>query len=972
MVWVMLGAALVAIAAVSAATPTISPDWQGRAPSFPPGSLFWRTNEFITSPMLYRTVLTTPNKPLAFAIVRVQTRRYAYAFVTRFTRFSDLDPFGQCIARVEAPKGNPDAEVTLIVDLTPHLLQGQQTALVISAPETGFRLDGALAFQDGSVQWLGSEPQRWRAQKFPPLTVLEFEPCLRPDFDDRSWFPVRTVSGSTVSPPSQLLAELRFLAAQAKRERLQGEVNDARWQLPLLRDKGIVLVDDEAFGWGGAERLPEWVRHLADRLLSLLPATVTAENEAQTEAVVAATEVLSLFVWGQDEASNLENHAVLWQALKDAQRATVCEREAQTFRSALAKVEKILRQWLAAPAKPALKDASDLVQQLHSLRQRALALRSKPIWTAPVINDLNSVLENKFGWFDTTALLDNDIARWGLKIATPAEVFASPLSPAALVTVKGTEFTLSGWDTLPLGRVYNKPANPAPVCLWVVIDGKVQSLRPQADGTVYDRMQHGRLSENWVLLVPDLSRGGGLPVQLVFRQAPRRIAFRSNEKGIVRDVTILFDKPNTHLFVLKPLKEWRGLLRQARVMTASPLDERENEPYLRQCRLWSRTVLSYPITFSEAFVRDPNNRHALIVADVYNFWEFRDEWNTPPLKLASLPPLASYARLMGQPLQVLSEAQVVGSWGNWGDHIAAVGREVIVYRIPFHPINRFGGFTAFCFGPTDIGVPGNLTELDLIKRTGANSFRPQHNRTDEAAMQLVRWCLERGLQCVFNTDEKWVPDIVEHYRTLAQKCKDLPPDAVAYDLLNEPETRDPRAYNALLRRITNAIREVDKTHLIYAEVIAPWGPNAQPYPEAAFANLEPTGDPLTVYSFHDYEYRLMHRYPNERVDIRTLLGRWLPVFVWSVKHHVPIHLGEFGAFEQTKEDIYANRCAITMLLDHFRIFDQFGWHFHYYSNRGIVRERRDGSLEESLVQEAFRRYFGSHRLNAVREQPPAD
>ncbi len=966
MVLLLIGIALLCGVAAGAA-PLIVPDWQGREPSFPPASLFWRTNEFKTTPVLYRTVLTVPNKPLSFAALRVQARRYAYVFVTRFDRFSDLAPHGQCIARAEAPKSDPDAETTLLVDLTPHLPLGRSIALLISAPATGFRLEGTLVFQDGSQQLITSDPTKWRVQKFPPLTVLELEPCLRPEFDDRLWFPTRVIESAPATPLSQLVLELRAFALKAKQERLQRQCDDGRWRLTLLHSKGITIVDDEAFGWAGAGRLPVWLRDLAQRLSTVLPKRVSLENSTQAEALVTAAEALSLFAWAQDEATNLANHTLLWRALNEAKRANVCEQVAKEFQSALARVEATLRRWENLESVKLLQEANAVLSQLRRLNQRAQELRNGSVWTAPVINDLNSGLENKFGWIDTTALLDNDVARWGLSIPSPAEVFASPLSPAALITVKGNEFTLSGWDKLPPWRVYNKPVNTGPVCLWAVLGGKVQSLRAQVDGTVYDQDQHGRLSENWVLLVPDLSRGGRLPLQLVFLQAPSKIVFRTNDEGVVREVSIHFDRPNAQLFALKPLKEWRGLLRQAQVMTASPLNEREIASYLQQCRLWSRAVLNYPVTYSETFVRDPNNRQALIVANAYNYWIFHDEWNTPPLKLAPLPPLASYALLLGHPVQVLSEGQVLGSWGNWGDHIAVVGREVIVYRIPIHPIKRFGGFTAFCFGPTDIGVPGNLTELDLIKRTGANSFRPQHNRTDEAAMQLVRWCWERGLQHVFNTDEKWVPDIVEHFRTLAEKCKDLPPDAVAYDLLNEPETRDPRAYNTLLRRITQAIRSVDQTHLIYAEVIAPWGPNAQPYPEAAFAHLEPTGDPLTVYSFHDYEYRITPRYPNEKLDIRTLIARWLPVVHYSVKHHVPIHLGEFGGFEQTEEDIYANRCVITMLLDHFRLFDQWGWHFHYYTNRGIVRERRDGSLEESLVQEAFRRYFARARLNAVRE-----
>lgn len=938
------------------ANPWIAPDWQGRETTFEPGSLFWRTREFARSPILYRTTLSLPDKPLKFAAAWIQARRYAYLFVTRFDRFSKLDPFGKLIAKVEEQEEGSNSEVNLLVDLTPHLLGKRAVALVLSAPPDGFRMEGVLVFADGSIQTFGSEPSRWRVQKFPPLTLLEFEPCMRPEFDDRSWFPARIVNGAVSTPLRRLIAELGEFVERLRGEELKRRAEEARWRLNLLRDKGIFIVDDEAFGWGGAGRLPEWVHQIVDKLLAEM------STRGDNESLWMATEALSLFLWVSDELTNLINHSKLWQALRQLEKARRCEREFKTLSPLFQKAETSLRHAL-------LKDAKKLTEALHllqELRQKLLELRHPDVREALIVNDLNTGLENKFGWFDTTAMLDNDIDRWGLRIMTPATVFASPLSPATLVTVKGTEFTLSGWEAVKPLRVYRKPADPTPSCLWVVLDGKVQNLRPQPDGTVYDQAQHGRMSENWVLIVRDLSRGGDLPIQLVFLKAPKKVIFHRGEKGTTA-VTVIFGEPNARLFILKPFKEWRGLLRMAQVMTQTPLDEKEIEPYVKQCRLWSRALLCYPVTFSEAFIPDRENPETLIVANAYNYWEFRDEWGTEPLKLASLPPLASYGLLRGYPkLSVLSSAETLGSWGVWGDHIAAVESDVIVYRIPVHPFNRFGGFTSFCFGPTDIGVPGNLTELDLIKRTGANSFRPQHNRADGAAMQLVRWCIERGLQHVFNVDEKWIPDVVAHYRALAEMCKDLPPDAVAYDLLNEPETREPRVYNMLLRRITRAIREVDKTHLIYAEVIPPWGPGAQPYPEAAFSNLEPTGDPLTIYSFHDYEYRLMPRYPNERVDIRTLLERWIPVFRFSIDHRVPIHLGEFGAFEQTGEDIYTNRCTITMLLDYFRIFDRFGWHFHYYSNRGIVRIRRDGSVEESLVQEAFRRYFGRQRLNVAR------
>ncbi len=964
----ILGLTLSVLEVMAAAL--IAPDWQGREPNFEPGSLFWRTREFPNCPVVYRTVIRLPDKPIEFAALRLRSRRYAYLFATRFDRFSDLDPLGESIAAEEASKANPETEVTLLADLTPYFRKVAETfppekravVLLVSALDDGFSLEGVIAFEDGSTHWLVSDPNRWRAQKLPPLTVLEFEPSFRPDFDDRTWFPVKVVAGAFETSPSQRFAELRAFVRQAQKERLKQRWEEARWRLTLLRDKGIVLVDDEAFGFGGAGRLREgnagWVLTAADKLL---------RETAMSEAIVLATDALSLFVWARDEMTNLALHANLWRALRQSERAHRCADQLRALVPMLQKAEALLKTAVTDVGSfQTLQRLSRVLALLSSLRRQLLTLRDADVTKALVINDLNSGLENKFGWFDTNALLDNAINRWGLHIATPATVFASPLSPAAFVTVKGTEFTLAGWEDLKPLRVYRKPQDTTPVCLWIALNGRVQNLRPQPDGTVYDRTQHGHMSENWMLLVCDMAKGGGLPVQLVFLQSPTRVIFQRSEKG-TKAVTVVFDKPNAQLFVLKPFKEWRGYLKMAQVLAQTPLNEKEAQPYIQQCRLWSRALLCYPIAFSEAFVRDSEHPDTLIVANAYDYLELRDEWGTEPLKLASLPPLASYGLLKSYPkLQVLSDAKVLGSWGVWGDHIAVVGSDVIVYRVPIHPFKRFGGFTAFCFGPTDIGVPGNLTELALIQRTGANSFRPQHNRTDEAAMQLVRWCAERGLQHVFNVDEKWLSDVVEHYRTLAKLCKDLPPDAVAYDLLNEPETREPRAYNALLRRITQAIREFDKTHLIYAEVIAPWGPGSQPYPEAAFANLEPTGDHLTVYSFHDYEYQLMPRYPNEKVDIRTLLERWLPAFKFSIDHRAPIHLGEFGGFEQTKEDIYANRCAITMLLDYFRIFDRFGWHFHYYSNRGIVRVRRDGSVQESLVQEGFRRYFGRRRLNAVR------
>ena len=56
---------------------------------------------------------------------------------------------------------------------------------------------------------------------------------------------------------------------------------------------------------------------------------------------------------------------------------------------------------------------------------------------------------------------------------------------------------------------------------------------------------------------------------------------------------------------------------------------------------------------------------------------------------------------------------------------------------------------------------------------------------------------------------------------------------------------------------------------------------------------------------------------------------------------------------QTLHNPWDNFATLVILDDMCRIFDQFGWHFHYYSNRGEWVIRSDGSLTGNLVHRAF-------------------
>jgi hypothetical protein len=915
----------------------IAADFGGRKPKYPAGSLYFRTNQYPTSPILFRTVIDVPTS-VDWATVRFRGSGHLYVYLN-----------GQPVGHVVAGNGQ-ETTMPLDVELTDHLKHGRNV-LAVSTGQDGFAAEGVMVMKGGARVAVRSGTH-WRAQKLAPLTILELEPSMKATFDASSWFKVRSKEDGGLNTSME---ELQQAAQSAEAERLKAWDVHAHWRLEMLASQGWAVVDWESHGFGGAGRLPEWLVRQASRpVLSDTPGALHKQAEA-----LARWSVLN------DHAINLAQQARGLAALNGDDRLI------DTY----GRVGALIRSAASAMAEHCRAGRFDQAIAAATEAEQAIArLRAKH-----VINPLNHGLDNKFGWFDSTRLLDSRPEHWKLALADGRVVLASPLSPGCMVRASEGKLTLRGYDELRPIKVFKKPALTGPVSLWAPIGGKIAARKPDKSGLVYDRAKHGRLEENWVLLATDMTRGGDLPVQIVFLDEPHQIRYR-RKRGDTVSVEIRFGRPEARALMVRPLKEWRGLLWMGPGIAAESLDMGVVGPYVAACRFWSRALLAYPINYSESFVRPADRPWTLLVADVYGYRFLKDAWDTKPQRLALLPPLASYGLLTNYPgLRVISNSKTVGSLGNWGDLVAVEDADTIIYELPIARIKRFGGFTSFCFSPVDIGFLGSKQEIETVRLTGANSYRPQHNETDQRAMQTAHWCIEAGIQNMFNTDEKWLPDVVAHYATLARQCRDLPRDLIAYDLLNEPETRDPRAYGALVKKITAAIRAEDEEHLIYVETMPRWGPGAKPFPQGAFETLEPTGDRRTVYSFHDYEFRLGRiesrgkagdaapgkaRWPNSDADLRSVYDRWIPALRFSIQHRTPIHLGEFGGFEQVKgQDVFANRCAYTMMMDFLKLFDRFGWHWHYYTNRDTTRVRHDGSLEDSTVQDAHRAYFKRRTFN---------
>lgn len=551
--------------------------------------------------------------------------------------------------------------------------------------------------------------------------------------------------------------------------------------------------------------------------------------------------------------------------------------------------------------------------------------------------------------------------------APPADVLATPLSPCVVLTP---------WvDQLEIRH-----------------PGQAELLLPgqmKPGPCVYRADKDGRLKANWALLwlVPSSAASPLRPILLVFRRQPLRIEGR---QGLT---VIKLSRPRERIIAVRP---W---------IRAKFADERFRTGLDAAIGFWSRAALAVPLDYmSVTRVATPGQPYAQASIEkvpegpvlgqtvAYDYLETKDEWDTRPLVLAPLPALCSLALDCGFPtLKVEGKVQVVQDGGQLAPYRAVLDANRVSYSYAVEPYPRMAGFTSWMFAGGDAGVFGNKRECELLAATGANSFRPQHNWSDELPpknagpadgrtrvrvtadyanaagmnyMNNIDQTLGRPREFVRDNYDDFMKLVTEHYEKIAKQLADRRFWAVAYDLINEPFDHRHERYNPAMRALTRRVRAIDKTHLLYIEPCEAWGAIAQ------LRLIEPTGDPLTVYSFHDYNFRLHkaeERWPSLERDITSIWRMWLPALEFQIRRGVPMHCGEFGGFAPATHDSPAQA---LLLNDFFRIFDQFGMHHHYYSGREIYQRLADGSLGPSNVVRAYRRYFARPDFNALYRRWP--
>jgi len=175
--------------------------------------------------------------------------------------------------------------------------------------------------------------------------------------------------------------------------------------------------------------------------------------------------------------------------------------------------------------------------------------------------------------------------------------------------------------------------------------------------------------------------------------------------------------------------------------------------------------------------------------------------------------------------------------------------------------------------------------------------------------------------------------LIALWRAIAKRYANEPA-IVAYDILNEPMvTKDKSQWQKLAQKIVNAIREVDKNHLLFVERINGIIPNN--YSNDSEMNFIFIEDPannwgLTFHFYSPIEYTHQYAswsdyfrntdggvYPDESIGRnKAFLEKEVNLYLKMAKERdLPVYLGEFGVIEATFNDGKGGLNWVSDMLD---------------------------------------------------------
>ncbi len=1051
----------------------IRPDWTDNPRTgFPSAYVFGKFVD--NSPHLYRAVIDVPDRCNRVTAM-LRTTDWAYVWVDGRQVLAAGDDFSYRNTRVRQAARNR----MQWLDLSEYLTPGRHV-LAISATDRGFVLDGGLYDGLRRLAPLVSSTQ-WTVTPMAPATVPADHAIMTIDYDGEA---IEGVCGpaTAVQAVDEWTVREDTLARVHYRNALRGyrrRMTELRWRLAMMADKGVYIVDDHAYAWGGPQRLDDRLAPRAGKML--------------TEAATLATHLRTL------EMRHVGNVADLVAVFDDlSEAAAAVERiDEWTTRAAAKQLARddAKAAHLAASVLPSAGSDDDSVA---AVRDRIETLTGFPL------GRLNSSRHDRLGWLPMAELTDSDLRRWGVRVQPVADTDQKTVAtrwrfrpdPTDVGTAevwsdvscamddrwrrvstphnwardtesnvagyhgsawyRGTIGVPAGWAGLPVQlklttsggerlwvnghevtsggsgyrrRTYTLPpstiayggenvlairitsdapgrglisdavatcpalgawagletppvdvlASPLSPCvvltpgtdrLQIRHGGKAALALPrggaiQPSGS-YAADRDGRLGANWALLWlrPSTPLDVLRPILLVFEANPRSIRCTD---GLTE---IELDQPGRRIIAVRP---WAD----RRLTTA---DDRKD--LVERVTMWSRAARAVPINYmtvtqirapgvptDEISVEAVGSGPTLSQTVVYDYLRTSDEWATEPLMLAPLPALAVYAEATGYDGLVVEggdQVAQVHDGGVAGGYFAKVGVDRVSYAYPIEPWPRAVGVTA-----SRLNMAGDRG-VALMAALGANSLRTAHTwspSTDETDRMLqfdsarhpATLAAAGGLAYVHslveNPDDRsssrgrafelHVQALARHYAIAGRRAEAMPFDQVRFDLIDSPVAPSPAAYRQGLQTITQSLRTVDRRHLLY---VRPAGAEAT---AAALGEMEPTGDPLTLYGFRDTSLALATpktRWPSATADIGDVCRSWWPAIAFSIRNQVGLHCSAFGDFGPSAGD---SQSQAILLNDLFALFDQFGMHAYYDAPQRLYRIQHDGGLRTTHAARAF-------------------
>jgi endoglucanase len=226
------------------------------------------------------------------------------------------------------------------------------------------------------------------------------------------------------------------------------------------------------------------------------------------------------------------------------------------------------------------------------------------------------------------------------------------------------------------------------------------------------------------------------------------------------------------------------------------------------------------------------------------------------------------------------------------------------------------------------------------------------------------------------------------WQALAAHYASSDPEHVFFEIMNEPEQKDPYRWIGIEAAVVDSIRQAAPKHTIIAT-------GAQWSGLEDLLMLEPLADPDVIYTFHDYEpFPFTHQsatwtdvrveplrmipYPSSPETVApklgqepTLasqywfqaygLGRWDAARIesniefvarWSKLHQVPIYCGEFGALRDHTDP--AMRAAWIRDTRQALEKNGIGWAmWDYQTNFGVVTKSNGATTPDAQVLAAL-------------------